>query len=139
MITEILEIKAKVMVTEEDIDDIMTSALLGVRYWCDLVSTTELKLADGKTIIAPDVVDISKLGFLDELEYTLWSTIEDYMLSFGIRTIDDEPDWATVKAVQDCILNQFIGAGVNFKLFDDETQAEINKRLREKENEANGK
>lgn len=103
------------------------------------IGVTELKLADGKTIIAPDVVDISKLGFLDELEYTLWSTIEDYMLSFGIRTIDDEPDWATVKAVQDCILNQFIGAGVNFKLFDDETQAEINKRFREKENEANGK
>lgn len=47
MITEILEIKAKVMVTEEDIDDIMTSALLSVRYWCDLVSITEDKLAAG--------------------------------------------------------------------------------------------
>lgn len=103
------------------------------------IDTVDLEMADGKKITAPAVVDVSALGCMDELEYELWHVIEDYMLSFGIRTIDDEPDWATVKAVQDCILNQFIGAGVNFKLFDDETQAEINKRFREKENEANGK
>lgn len=120
------------------IDDILDHQENGGEFG-EEIGTTELKLADGKTIIAPDVVDISKLGFLDELEYTLWSTIEDYMLSFGIRTTDDEPDWATVKAVQECILNQFIAAGVNFKIFDDATQAEINKKLKEKENEANGK
>lgn len=103
------------------------------------IDTVDLELANGKKITAPAVVDVSALGCMDELEYELWHVIEDYMVQFGIRTQDDEPDWATVKAVQDCILNQFIGAGVNFKLFDDETQAEINKRFREKENEANGK
>ena len=74
-------------------------------------------------------MDVSALGCMDELEYELWHVIEDYMVQFGIRTQDDEPDWATVKVVQDCILNQFIGAGVKFKLFDDETQAEINQKV----------
>ena len=27
------------------------------------------------------------------------------MVQFGIRTQDDEPDWATVKAVQESIFN----------------------------------
>lgn len=125
------------------IDDILDHQENGGEFG-EEIGTTELKLADGKTIIAPDVVDISKLGFLDELEYTLWSTIEDYMLSFGIRTLDDEPDWATVKAVQECILNQFIAAGVNFKIFDDATQAEIDKsserrRTRQMANKKNEK
>lgn len=120
------------------IDDVLEHQERGGEFG-EEIDTVDLEMADGKKITAPAVVDVSALGYMDELEYELWHVIEDYMLSFGIRTIDDEPDWATVKVVQDCILNQFIGAGVNFKLFDDETQAEINKRLREKENEANGK
>lgn len=120
------------------IDDVLEHQERGGEFG-EEIDTVDLEMTDGKKITAPAVVDVSALGYMDELEYELWHVIEDYMLSFGIRTIDDEPDWATVKVVQDCILNQFIGAGVNFKLFDDETQAEINKRLREKENEANGK
>lgn len=120
------------------IDDVLEHQERGGEFG-EEIDTVDLEMADGKKITAPAVVDVSALGCMDELEYELWHVIEDYMVQFGIRTQDDEPDWATVKAVQDYILNQFIGAGVNFKLFDDETQAEINKRFREKENEANGK
>nr|DAO72090.1 MAG TPA: hypothetical protein [Caudoviricetes sp.] len=120
------------------IDDVLEHQERGGEFG-EEIDTVDLEMADGKKITAPAVVDVSALGCMDELEYELWHVIEDYMLSFGIRTIDDEPDWATVKAVQECILNQFIAAGVNFKIFDDATQAEIDKKLREKENEANGK
>ena len=48
------------------IDDILDHQENGGEFG-EEIGTTELKLADGKTIIAPDVVDISKLGFLDEL------------------------------------------------------------------------
>jgi hypothetical protein len=120
------------------IDDVLEHQERGGEFG-EEIDTVDLEMADGKKITAPAVVDVSALGCMDELEYELWHVIEDYMVQFGIRTQDDEPDWATVKAVQDCILNQFIDAGVNFKLFDDETQTEINKRFREKENEANGK
>lgn len=79
------------------------------------IDTVDLELADGKKITAPAVVDVSALGCMDELEYELWHVIEDYMVQFGIRTQDDEPDWATVKAVQDSIFTAFIDAGVDFK------------------------
>lgn len=100
--------------------------------------TVELTLPDGKRIEAPEVVDISAIGTLDELEYSLWHTIEEYLVLFGIRTHDDTPDWATVKAVQDSILTVLTDAGVNFKLFTDEKQEVINKALERKESEANG-
>lgn len=100
--------------------------------------TVELTLPDGKRIEAPEVVDISAIGTLDELEYSLWHTIEEYLVMFGIRTYDDTPDWATVKAVQDSILTVLTDAGVNFKLFTDEKQEVINKALERKESEANG-
>ena len=77
--------------------------------------TVELELPDGKKIKAPEVVDISALGTLDELEYSLWNTIEEYMALFGIRTEDDDPDWATVKGVQERILGILKDAGVKFK------------------------
>lgn len=76
------------------------------------IDTVDLELADGKKITAPAVVDVSALGCMDELEYELWHVIEDYMVQFGIRTQDDEPDWATVKAVQDSIFTAFTDAGV---------------------------
>ena len=100
--------------------------------------TVELMLPDGKRIEAPEVVDISAVGTLDELEYSLWHTIEEYLALFGIRTEDDTPDWATVKAVQDSILTVLMDAGVNFKLFTDEKQEEIKKALERKESEDNG-
>lgn len=94
--------------------------------------TVELTLLDGKRIKAPEVVDISAIGTLDELEYSLWNMIEEYLVLFGIRTYDDTPDWATVKTVQDSILTALIESGVNFKLFTDEKQAEIQKVLERK-------
>lgn len=99
--------------------------------------TVELTLPDGKKIEAPEVVDISAIGTLDELEYSLWYTIEEYLVMFGIRTYDDTPDWATVKTVQDSILTVLTDAGVNFKLFTDEKQEEIKKAMERKESEDN--
>ncbi len=91
--------------------------------------TVELKLPDGKKIVAPEVIDISAMGTLDELEYSLWHTIEEYMELFGIRTEDDQPDFATVKAVQDKLLDVLTDAGVNFKVLT-EGQQEIEKELK---------
>lgn len=94
------------------------------------IDTVDLELADGKKITAPAVVDVSALGCMDELEYELWHVIEDYMVQFGIRTQDDEPDWATVKAVQESILTAFIDAGVNFKFGYEERVAQAIKQAR---------
>lgn len=99
--------------------------------------TVDLTLPDGKRIEAPEVVDISAIGTLDELEYSLWHTIEEYLVLFGIRTYDDTPDWVTVKTVQDSILTVLTDAGVNFKLFTDEKQEEIKKAMERKESENN--
>lgn len=100
------------------------------------IDTVDLELADGKKITAPAVVDVSALGCMDELEYELWHVIEDYMVQFGIRTQDDEPDWATVKAVQDSIFTAFTDAGVNFKFLSDEKLGEIEKAIKKKESES---
>lgn len=77
----------------------------------------ELVFGDGLEIIAPEVVDLSKLGVLDDLEYEVWNLIKQYMGWFGIRLkdeSDEEPDWATVKEVQEVILKSFEEAGVKF-------------------------
>lgn len=95
--------------------------------------TVELMLPDGKRITAPGVVDISAIGTFEELEYSLWNTIEEYLVLFGIRTFDDSPDWATVKAVQDKLLEILMDAGVNFKIFSDEVQEKINKEIEERD------
>lgn len=97
--------------------------------------TVDLMLPDGKKIKAPEVVDISALGTLDELEYSLWHTIEEYLVLFGTRTEDDQPDFATVKAVQDKILDVLIDSGVNFKLLSDGQTQAISKLLNAKSNE----
>ena len=95
-----------------------------------------MELADGKKITAPAVVDVSALGCMDELEYELWHVIEEYMVQFGIRTQDDEPDWATVKAVQDSIFTAFSDAGVDFKFLSDGKLEEIEKMMKKKESES---
>ena len=93
------------------------------------MDAVELNLPDGKKITAPIVVDISSLGSLDEIEYELWNVIQEYMMLFGIRTEDDEPDWATVKTVQDKIIEVFMDAGVDFKILTDEQTAEMKKKI----------
>ena len=97
--------------------------------------TVELKLPDGKKIKVPEVVDISGVGILDEQEYSLWNTIEEYLILFGIRTEDDLPDWATVKVVQDKLLDVLSEAGVNFKFLTDEQSMEIEKAIKGKAKE----
>jgi len=67
---------------------------------------------------------------MDELEYELWHVIENYMAQFGIRTQDDEPDWATVKAVQESIFTAFTDAGVDFKFGYEERVAQAIKQAR---------
>ncbi len=128
--------------TEAQIDDITLQEIAdhynnGGEFGEEL-PTVELTLPDGKRIEAPEVVDISVIGTLDELEYSLWHTIEEYLVLFGIRTYDDTPDWAMVKKVQDSILTVLIDAGVNFKLFTDEKQEEMKKVMERREVEDNG-
>lgn len=101
--------------------------------------TVELELLDGKKIVVPEVVDISALGTLDELEYSLWNTIEEYLALFGIRTEDNHPDFATVKAVQDKLLDVLTDAGINFKLFTEEQTQAMEKELKKDNTEAKGK
>ena len=96
-------------------EDIEHHYLCGGEFGEEL-DRTELTLPDGKKIEAPVVVDISELGALDELEYGMWCMIEEYLLLFGIGMEDDEPDWATVKAVQDRLIEVLKEAGVAFKV-----------------------
>ena len=76
-----------------------------------------LRLMDGTKIIVPDEVDISKVGYFDEMEYELWDTIKKYLALFGIKLtkLNAAPDWATVKDVQDKIVQVLQEAGVKFK------------------------
>lgn len=116
--------------TDYSWDDIVAHHECGGEFGYEL-DTVELNLPDGKKITAPTVVDISSLGSLDEMEYELWNVIQEYMMLFGIRTEDDDPDWATVKTVQDKIIEVFMDAGVDFKVLTDEQTAEISKQIAE--------
>lgn len=111
------------------IDDILDHQEKGGEFG-EKIDTVDLELADGKKITAPAVVDVSALGCRDELEYELWHVIENYMAQFGIRTQDDEPDWATVKAVQESIFTAFTDAGVDFKFGYEERVAQAIKQAR---------
>lgn len=111
------------------IDDILDHQEKGGEFG-EKIDTVDLELADGKKITAPAVVDVSALGCMDELEYELWHVIENYMAQFGIRTQDDEPDWATVKAVQESIFTAFADAGVDFKFGYEERVAQAIKQAR---------
>lgn len=111
------------------IDDILNHQEKGGEFG-EKIDTVDLELADGKKITAPAVVDVSALGCMDELEYELWHVIENYMAQFGIRTQDDEPDWATVKAVQESIFTAFTDAGVDFKFGYEERVAQAIKQAR---------
>lgn len=101
------------------------------------LDTVELELGDGKKITAPVVVDVSRLCSLDELGYSMWTTIEEYLALFGIRTEDDQPDWYTVKAVQDKLLDVLQEAGVNFNFLTEEQHEAIEKAMAEKEAKGN--
>ena len=114
------------------IDDILDHQEKGGEFG-EKIDTVDLELADGKKITAPAVVDVSALGCMDELEYELWHVIENYMAQFGIRTQDDEPDWATVKAVQESIFTAFTDAGVDFKFGYEERVAQAIKQARKDE------
>lgn len=111
------------------IDDILDHQEKGGEFG-EKIDTVDLELADGKKITAPAVVDVSALGCMDELEYELWHVIENYMAQFGIRTQDDEPDWATVKAVQESIFTAFTDTGVDFKFGYEERVAQAIKQAR---------
>lgn len=79
-------------------------------------SIAELKLLDGTIMHAPEEIDVSAPGIFDGLEYSLWETIKEYLELFGIQLENgNEPDWATVKAVQDKLLDILKDCGVKFK------------------------
>ena len=121
--------------TESEITEI-TKGEIKEHYNCggafgEELPKVDLSLPDGKTIKAPVIVDISAIDCLDEMEYELWNVIQQYMMLFGIRTEDDDPDWATVKTVQDKIIEVFMDAGVDFKILTDEQTAEMQKQIAE--------
>lgn len=62
-----------------------------------------------------NVIDVSKLGFFDELEYEVWDVVLKYMKKFNIEIDDNEIDFYTAKEIQECILKQFTYAGFEFK------------------------
>lgn len=93
------------------------------------MDTMELQLAGGKRITVPVVVDISEQGCLEDLEYSLWKTIEEYLTRFGIRAEDDTPDMETVRAVQDQLLSSLIDVGVHFKLLSEEMRKKMKETL----------
>lgn len=106
--------------TESEIGDITFTEILS-HYdaggeFGEEISTIELKLLDGKRILAPRFIDISELSALGELEYILWRTIEKYLEFFGIQTEDGEPDRATVESVQSGILTTLEECGIQFRL-----------------------
>lgn len=98
------------------------------------VKSTVVKKNNGVELDAVNIrkagENVSALGCMDELEYELWHVIENYMAQFGIRTQDDEPDWATVKAVQESIFTAFTDAGVDFKFGYEERVAQAIKQAR---------
>lgn len=78
--------------------------------------TTKMTLPDGKVIMVPDIVDVSELTpELDEFENNLWYIIEDYLVHLGIGVLDSEPDWATVKGLEDKLYEILESSGVVFK------------------------
>lgn len=99
---------------EYDLDDLIQHHEAGGEFGEEL-RTVNVSLPDGKAIKVPEYVDLSQLGCLDSLEYEMWHTIQQYLEYFGITMTDDEPDWATVKGVQDKIIEILTEAGVEFK------------------------
>lgn len=87
--------------------------------------------ADDCDIIVPSkAVDCSKLGFFDEIEYDCWHLVEKYANLLGLKLIqsplDDEPiSFDVAKKVQDCILEQFESAGIQFKFDEEEEERTI--------------
>lgn len=84
--------------------------------------------ADDCNIVLPnEAVDCSKLGFFDEIEYECWHLVEKYADLLGLELIqnpcDEEPiSFDLAKKVQDCILEAFESAGVQFKFCEEEEQ-----------------
>ena len=74
----------------------------------------KLELLDGKKIYVPKEIDASDLNFFDEIEYDMWDLIQQYLAIFGIQIDNDDPDWATVKEVQDTLIDILERCGVNF-------------------------
>ncbi len=86
--------------------------------------------------IGPKTVNISRLGFFDELEYDAWRLIEAHAAQFGIKLIpkyplewnDDEEciDFYASKRVVETILALFIEAGVKF-ITEEQNEGSTNK------------
>ncbi len=86
-------------------------------------SIKDVEFGDGyATISGPRNIDVSRLGYFDELEYECWELILKYASWFGldVKGIDDEDDvdFYSAKQVQDTILKLFIESGIRFKYED---------------------
>ncbi len=82
------------------------------------MKTNEMKtveLADGTILKGPAILELSdtNIGWLDELEYDVWNLFCAYCEHLGITVEDEsEPDWATVKAIQEFVFKQIEDAGI---------------------------
>lgn len=73
------------------------------------------RLLDGTEVLVPPAIDITELGYFDEMENKLWELVKEYFDLMGIRVKnDDDVDFGTVKAMQDTLLDELEKAGVNF-------------------------
>lgn len=79
-----------------------------------------ITLPDGREIIPPDAISLSgNTAAFDELEYELWDIVKQYFAALGIQLKpneddeDDTPDFYTVKAMQDALLDVLKESGVN--------------------------
>ena len=75
-------------------------------------------LIGDEKLITPssEIIDVSRLGFFDELEYDSWNLFLQYCDAFGIEVEErDEPDWYIAKQIQDKIIELLIESGIKFK------------------------
>lgn len=73
---------------------------------------------DCKIIIPKEPIDCSTLGYFDELEYDCWDLVKKYCDKLGIKIESRDISFDIAKGIQDHIIEQFEGAGVQFKFTD---------------------
>ena len=80
------------------------------------------KLGDLTEISIPDkniVIDKTVTGNLDEAEYSIWNTFIDFINAMGITLVDmdsvQNPDWATVKAIEETMFGILEKTGCAFE------------------------
>ena len=73
-------------------------------------------IGDGTKVVSPPVVDASKLGFFDELEYECWKLFQQYCKKMNITIVDasfgNDIDFFIAKEIQEKVLSIFEKDGI---------------------------